>query len=370
MNMNSDIAYEQLSSSSISEPNLIHPKRSSYSNVNVPYKHQRYFKYIVAFVFVPSFVFLVYFALTRTKRLSVLVQKKLSLQREIQSVSLQQAEMQQSLTKLISEHELLKKQNTEITSSIETHKQKRNELRSQVDNNEQTLSSIRSQISATKDAIDDVALENKQLRRKINNDGNDSDYTYEINKLKRRSKELQQELEELEANTHNVVDSGILVHDTDVSQITKWACSDSSKCRLRLIYRANESNFNSETFHRKVDAESPTLAVVEDADGVVFGGYTTKTWRGSDVVKSDEEAFLFNLNLRKKYPVQDSANAIYCDASNFVVFGRGDLVVTNNKSSSSFPYSYGSARNEEYELTGGKPRFKVKQFEMFAVDES
>ena len=370
MNMNSNSTYEQLSSSSINDK-MFTIKRTSNSNVNVPLKQQRYFKYIVSFIIIFSFVFLVYFSFTKTKQLASLSQKKQSLQHEIQLVSLQQAEMQQSLTKLISDHEALKKQNSEIISSIETHKQKRNELRSQTDNNEQTLSSIRSQISSTKEDIEDIALKNKQLRRKISNEGSDSDYTYEINKLKRKTKELQQELEELEANEHNVgVDSEILVHGDDISQIKKWVCSNSSKCRLRLIYRANEDNFNSEIFHRKVDAESPTLAVIEDTDGTVFGGYTTKTWRGDDVVKSDEDAFLFNLNHKKKYPVQDTNNAIYCDVSNFVVFGRGDLVVTNNKSSSSFPYSYGSSRNEEFELTGGKSRFKLKHFEMFAVDDS
>ena len=372
MNMSSDAIYEQLSSSSINDDKAFSIKRTSSNSVNVQHKHQRYFKYIVMFVLICCFVFLVYYSFTKTQQLSALSQRKRSLQHDIQVVSLHQAEMQQSLTQLISAHETLKKQNKEIASSIDAHKQKRNELRSQADNNEQTLSSIRAQISSTKEDIEDVALKNKQLRRKISNDGVDGDYTYEINKLKRRTKELQQELEELEANGHDVavVDSEILVNDNDVIQIKKWVCANNSKCELRLLYRASESNFNSETFHRQVDAESPTLAVVEDVDGVVFGGYTTKTWRGDDTVKSDEDAFLFNLNNRKKYPVQDTNYAIYCDVSNFVVFGKGDLVITNNKSSSSFPYSYGSSRTEEFELTSGKPRFKLKHFEMFVVVDS
>lgn len=48
-------------------------------------------------------------------------------------------------------------------------------------------------------------------------------------------------------------------------------------------------------FHNKCDDQGPTLVLVKDTDGNVFGGYTKHSWSGTKKYVSDPSAFLISV---------------------------------------------------------------------------
>jgi hypothetical protein len=48
-------------------------------------------------------------------------------------------------------------------------------------------------------------------------------------------------------------------------------------------------------FHDKCDDQGPTLVLVKDTDGNVFGGYTQQSWSGTKKYVSDPSAFLISV---------------------------------------------------------------------------
>ncbi len=55
--------------------------------------------------------------------------------------------------------------------------------------------------------------------------------------------------------------------------------------------------------------------------GYRIGGYTQQSWDSSNKNKYDAKAFLFNLNNKMRYPVQQAATAIYCGSEMGPKFG-------------------------------------------------
>ena len=84
------------------------------------------------------------------------------------------------------------------------------------------------------------------------------------------------------------------------------------KINLNLLYKASKDGDKSLIFHEKCDKAQTTLILVETKSNKRFGGYTKRTWRGSNIEKSDNEAFIFSLNKYKIYDVIKEKNAIGC----------------------------------------------------------
>ena len=60
------------------------------------------------------------------------------------------------------------------------------------------------------------------------------------------------------------------------SKLQKWT----GDYKWKLIYRASEHDYTSESFHRHCDDRGPTLVVIKSSGGWIFGGYTTQSWSG------------------------------------------------------------------------------------------
>jgi len=86
---------------------------------------------------------------------------------------------------------------------------------------------------------------------------------------------------------------------------------------------------------------------------------------------SDNSAFIFSINNRKKYEIKsgNSSNAIY-GCSGYIAFGGGhDFIIyddcTRKNNPSNFGHTYNNASNNE--LMGGSNSFTVKEFEVYHV---
>ncbi|TNV79800.1 hypothetical protein FGO68_gene3196 [Halteria grandinella] len=144
--------------------------------------------------------------------------------------------------------------------------------------------------------------------------------------------------------------------------------------QLHLLYRGSADTFAASAFHSKCDTQTNTLTIVKTTDGKIIGGFTTLSWDHTADVKSDTEAWLFNIEAPIIFKIkQGGRNAIYANSAYGPVFGIGhDLCICDNAnqrrengvSGSSYVYDVGVSN---LFLTQGTVFFTVEEIEVYQV---
>jgi len=125
------------------------------------------------------------------------------------------------------------------------------------------------------------------------------------------------------------------------------------------------------------------VKVKKQYDTYIFGGFTSQSWQGSNVTKTDPQAFLFSLVNNDRYPRILSvkgrgANAIYCDPTSGPSFGRGDLVInkgsrgTAGKKGESKQFGstfvvemFAEGSDQSLNYLAGSPDFEITQLALY-----
>ena len=68
-----------------------------------------------------------------------------------------------------------------------------------------------------------------------------------------------------------------LVNQQYDNKLREWLGGD---YKWKLIYRASEHGYTVSSFHECCDNKGPTLIVIKNDGGWIFGGYTTQSWSG------------------------------------------------------------------------------------------
>ena len=140
--------------------------------------------------------------------------------------------------------------------------------------------------------------------------------------------------------------------------------------RFELLYKGSKELDISEVFHKKCDNQGPTISIIESTDGEIFGGYTSKSWNVNNTYEIDEKAFLFNLNNKAKFCSSGTGRIInnfgfICD---FGEANSHELFICSNYHENGGFCENGKGFNfKNYELTGGKNEFKIKEIEVYKV---
>jgi hypothetical protein len=93
------------------------------------------------------------------------------------------------------------------------------------------------------------------------------------------------------------------------------------KVKSTLLYRGSRDGWMAFDFHSRCDNKGHTVTLFRSDKSLRIGGYTSQSWDSSNKSKSDSAAFLFSLNSKMKYPVQQAASAIYCGSTMGPKFG-------------------------------------------------
>ena len=173
-------------------------------------------------------------------------------------------------------------------------------------------------------------------------------------------------------NMKSAISKNTLLFKEENNLYKNWI--NKGNIKMSLIYKATIDSDFSKSFHLKCDDHSPTITIIKTDNGIRFGGYTTKTWNCNEECKKDDEAFLFSLDLKKKYPIKKGTEcAIYCNNDFGPTFGEGfDLCLCDNYmgvngSYSYFPSSYGKG-NPTNELTKNNFNFKINEVEVYQIE--
>lgn len=159
--------------------------------------------------------------------------------------------------------------------------------------------------------------------------------------------------------------------------LSEWIQPD-KRLKYTLLYRATRDGDLADDFHRCCDRKGKTVTVILTYTNNVFGGYSDKEWESMEdksrwKYKESNNAFLFNMKLKKKYELKDDNKnkAVFICGEDGPTFGFGhDLHVVNKclreKSSCSTPLSY--MMKERNEINEGEREFLAREVEVFLVE--
>ena len=119
----------------------------------------------------------------------------------------------------------------------------------------------------------------------------------------------------------------IITKQEEFELINSWI-SQNKNLNYQLLYRATRDGDTDKDFHSKCDNKSPILVIGKTPKGYIFGGYTTanldyEKCKDKSLYLSDNEAFVFSLNQKKKFASNDKENAIYLHQGYCIIFGNG-----------------------------------------------
>ena len=151
------------------------------------------------------------------------------------------------------------------------------------------------------------------------------------------------------------------------------------KFASNLLYRATSDGFTYSAFHNKCDGKGATISLIKSEDGLVFGGYASKSWNSGNTHISDPNAFLFSVTKRSAFAIKSSkkGEALSPYTGLLCSFGAGDLYIYQgcDKSASSYSdlgMSYSShgmayASTEARDFLAGSYTFKVLEVEVYQI---
>jgi hypothetical protein len=148
--------------------------------------------------------------------------------------------------------------------------------------------------------------------------------------------------------------------------------------KAELIYDGDNHGWKAADFHKKCDNQGPTLTIVEDTDGNVFGAYTSRSWTGAGAYQTDKDAFIFSLksptnNKLKIFPVKHfNYHAVHDKSLSGPTFGWCDLSLQANFNLprgglTTLGHDYHNDMNNSSYLTGSH-QFQVAHLEVFALE--
>ena len=140
---------------------------------------------------------------------------------------------------------------------------------------------------------------------------------------------------------------------------------------MKLLYKASRDGRTKEDFYNHCKDKYPTITLIKTKKMNRFGGYFSERWNQNEGFVNDKEAYVFNLDKRKKYDVIKPSLAVYIE-DGFPNFGGRDIVIgkklINGNSYSDFPNNYGKGNEEKRELTNFENNFEIEDLEVYLID--
>ncbi|XP_053391215.1 interferon-induced protein 44-like [Mercenaria mercenaria] len=133
--------------------------------------------------------------------------------------------------------------------------------------------------------------------------------------------------------------------DKDMDQLERWIGTGPKI--FTLLYTITRDGCNSTTFHQKCDNQGPTVTVLYNQQGSVYGGYAPVNWTSSGGWINNTTAFLYQLRLNgndktTKFTLKPAGylHALYHCQSYGPTFGSGHDLPTFRNTVNSSGHSY------------------------------
>ena len=244
-----------------------------------------------------------------------------------------------------------------------TYREKNLELSKKCENKDVIIENLCSQLNELKSI-------NNNLKESINSImAWKNEMTTEINTLKEKVNNYEFRLYKMDSNIINNQKE----YDFIIERLKKVNPNKAEiVIGLRLLYRATRDGDAASDFHSRCDKVNNTLVVVKTKEGLKFGGFTSETWEGDDVDKTDNKAFCFSLDKMKIYNCIKGKRAIFASpysgpAFENCIFQIKDKCFEEGGECSDSNTQYYDNQEKEYEINNGGEQFKVEEVEVFGV---
>ena len=124
-----------------------------------------------------------------------------------------------------------------------------------------------------------------------------------IDLLIKENKEMKEKINYLE-NLLNI-NFGVL-KDEYFEKIKEWIGGDKNKIKFDLIYEFQDEN-SRDIFNKKCNVSKPVIFLFITTKNSIFGAYCPNFNTSSNQWIDDSNAFIFSLNLNKKYPAKNNS---------------------------------------------------------------
>ena len=119
--------------------------------------------------------------------------------------------------------------------------------------------------------------------------------------------------------------------DKFMDQLEQWIGKGPKK--FDLLYAITRDGCSNIAFHQKCDNQGPTVTVLYNQQGSVYGGYAAVSWNQSNTYINDAAAFLFRLQYNgtaryNKFPCKNAGDALFASPTYGPIFGSGHDLIT------------------------------------------
>ena len=155
--------------------------------------------------------------------------------------------------------------------------------------------------------IDELTNINQQQNNKIN------ELNDKIENLKEIINEIKDSKNQPKIENEKTIfnDSLILNKNNDyISNLNKWINQREGQFKTQLLFRKSINGNSYDEFHRLCDNQGKTLVLIQTANNLIIGGYTSKDWDTSEKWYKDDKSFLFSLTKGRIFPIKKNCYAI------------------------------------------------------------
>ena len=167
-----------------------------------------------------------------------------------------------------------------------------------------------------------------------------------------------------------------------LNQILDW-----TECKnLKLLYRGSKDGFTKNIFHEKCNNKGPTVTLIQNKRGDIFGGFTSISWSNKEEEILDKDSFIFSLsNIYNSKPIKFNIEGkganIHHSSTEGPNFGfkyqifdfeqKYDMVLLSNSGYSQFPIYFKDDLGKGNSIFTGTldltKKFEIKEIEIFNV---
>lgn len=232
------------------------------------------------------------------------------------------------------------------------------------------INSKQNEIKAMKNEINSLEKENEKISEEINT------LQSKVESLKLQYEDNLTKLSKIQIDNYPPKKRNSILRNNDEYYylISTLPYASMNYYSLNICYSASNDGKKPEDFLKKCGNYHPIIFLIRTKLGNRFGGYSSHYINGKKGSVRDIEAYVFNLDSKKKYNVTNPDFAITVTENNFPSFGGNDITLHSDLDSnhhfSNFPDSYGDSKVSQGELTNYEEHFIVDELEVYSVDYS
>ena len=147
-------------------------------------------------------------------------------------------------------------------------------------------------------------------------------------------------------------------------KIKEWIGGDKDKIGFNLIFKLNDNDKDYNRFHQSVNLSCPQIFIFITDNLSIFGSYCPKYYTSLGGWVDDANAFLFSLNLDKKYPAKKAQSNYHAGTCGYHFQDITFCSFSQRKGTFSISGTY----LDKYELDGKQNYFYIKHFLAYKVE--